>query len=50
MKVDAYVSIGKGMVHSSSHNEHLGEPPAPRVAPTRKIVSPNFYPHLMWLK
>ena len=37
MQVDAYVVARKGMVHSSSHREHLLDPPSPHVAPTRKI-------------
>ena len=32
MQVDAYVTTGKGMVHSSSHRGHLWEPLAPHVA------------------
>ena len=46
----AYYAVEKVMVHHSSHFEHLWEPPAPHVAPRRKITSPNFHPHLMWLK
>ena len=46
----AYVVDGRVMVHSTSHHEHLGKPPALPIAPTRKIPSPNFHSHLMRLK
>ena len=43
----AYVASRMVMVHSTTHYEYLGKPPALLIAPTRKIYSPNFYPHLM---
>ena len=46
----SYVADGRVMVHSTSYHEPLGKPLALLVAPTRKIPSPNFHTHLMWLK
>ena len=43
----SYVAIGRVMVHSTSHHEHLGNIPTLPVTPTRKIPSPNFHIHLM---
>ena len=50
MQVHAYFVVGNGIMHSSSHDEHLCEPIYLHVSPIRKIPSPNFHPHLMWMK
>ena len=40
MQVDSSIVVGKGIVHSLIHHEHMLEPPSPRVAPIGKTPYP----------